>query len=195
MAVSAIKTTEIQVVNKILSAIGEPPITALGGTDSIQAEAILQEVFIDVQSQGWLWNTRSHTFTADGSGNYVIADAYIFLDTAQLDSRNYTIRNNFIFDLANNTNVFTVGATLTFTIVELLSWVSLPETARQYIGKKAARVYLQRYLPDNSTARGAAQDEMEALVRLQREELSSGNYSIFQRSNLGYPTNIVGRSL
>ena len=197
MAIAATKTTELQAVNVVLSTIGEPAVTALGTTDSTNAEAILQEVYLQVLSAGWVFNTRSNEFTTNGSSECVTDDSVISLDANSPDSSNYTIRGNKIYIRSLNTTVFTqgVGFKITFNIVELLAWLSLPESARQYIAKRAGRVLVQRYLPDSNVLRAAVADEQLALVALQREELRVGNYSIMLNSNIGYPRSIVDRGL
>lgn len=197
MTISAAKTTELQAVNIVLSTIGEPPVTDTGTSDSTNAEAVLQEVYLQVLSTGWVFNTRKHKFTTDSASEIVVNDSVVSIDADSTDSNDYTIRGNKVYIRSLNTTVFTQGAghDVTLDIVELLPWSSLPETARQYIAKRAGRVLVQRYLPDSNVLRSAVADEQIALAVLHREELRIGNHSILKNSNVGYPRSIVERVL
>ena len=55
------RTTELQAVNTMLSAVGEPPINNLEGqknADAAIAKNILDEVSSEVQTHGWHFNTQ-----------------------------------------------------------------------------------------------------------------------------------------
>ena len=67
------KTTQLEAVNRMLTAAGEAVVASLGTSDSAQAEQILDDVERDVQSHGWHWNTRTRTFTV-AAGEIAIAD-------------------------------------------------------------------------------------------------------------------------
>jgi hypothetical protein len=191
MSVTNTKTTELQAVNAILSAVGEPPVTGLGTTDSTNVEQVLQESYIVIQEVGWSWNTRAHIFTSSASGasfQYIVPDSIIRLDLDETDERNLTIRNNYIYDLENNTNLFTTSGSKTIDVVELLAWVDLPQSARTAIVRRASRMYLQRYLPDSALLQTARIDEEISMLVLKREEHTHGNYSIFQNGIAGYPS-------
>ncbi len=191
MAVSATKTSELQAVNAILSAVGEPPVASLGTLDSTNVEQVLQEAYVSIQESGWSWNTREHDFNSVPSADtyvYVVPASVIKLDQNLTDNRNLTIRDDYLFDLVENSNLFTTSNTKTLWVVELLSWTSLPQSARTAIIRRASRMYLQRYLPDSTLLNTARIDEQLSYTTLLREEHTHGNYSIFQNGITGYPS-------
>ena len=192
MAVTNTKTSELQAVNAILAAVGEPSVTSLGTTDSTNVEQTLQEAYVSIQEIGWSWNSREHTFSSSVSGadtyQYVVPDSIIRLDLDETDERGLAIRNNFLYDLENNTNLFSTSGAKTIDIVELLAWVDLPQSARTAIIRRASRMYLQRYLPDSTLLQTARIDEEISMLALKREEHTHGNYSIFQNGLTGYPS-------
>lgn len=176
----ASKSSRLEAVNAMLSAAGEAPVASLttqAGVDSTMADQILTETERAVQAIGWYFNTRERTFPPDTTGFIQLPGNVIRIDTNDYGLKHLTIRSGKLFDMKNGTDVFDADVTADF--VELLDWEDLPETARQYIIKKAARIFVDRFVADPSMARLARQDEAETLSTLQREEMQTGNYRIF----------------
>lgn len=180
------KTSRLEAVNSMLMAAGETPISGLttqGGVDATIADKTLTETERSVQAIGWHFNTRTATFSPDASGFIALPEAVIRIDTDDYGRSQLTLRSGRIYNAVDDTYVFTSAVTL--SIVEFLDWLDLPESARQYITKKAARVFVDRTVSDAQMTRLVRQDEMEALATLQRDEMNSGNYRIFGPENIG----------
>ena len=169
MATQITPTTELQSVNIMLSTIGEAPVNSITGTTTVDVSTainILNETSMSIQSQGWNFNThinyKSLSIDSDGKvplpSNCVKADAnpsYRYL--------NYTIRNGYLYDMDNHTDVFTSApASVDLVLVQQLE--HCPEYARQYITMKAARRFASRFIGDKEITQLIGQDENEALM-------------------------------
>ena len=169
MATQITPTTELQSVNIMLSTIGEAPVNSITGTTTVDVSTainILNETSMSIQSQGWNFNTHINykSLSIDSNGkvplpsNCVKADAnhsYRYL--------NYTIRNGYLYDMDNHTDVFT-SAPSTVDLVLVQQFSHLPEYARQYITMKAARRFAARFIGDKEITQLIGQDENEALM-------------------------------
>jgi len=68
-------TTELNAVNTILSAVGEPPVTTLDSqtnADAAIAQNILEEVNREVQTMGWHFNTQHDVEFSPNSDNLIV---------------------------------------------------------------------------------------------------------------------------
>lgn len=176
------KTTKLQAVNDMLSAGGETAIADLTtniGANAALAIGIIDRTINDVQSPGWWFNTRIKTYTPV-AGQIAIAS-----DVVRIDGDDYwygtlqaSIRNGYAFNLLTGVDNDWTNP-VTFRIVEILDWDYLPEVARYYITKKAARLFVDRHISDPNLVRLARQDESEARMALEREELQVSNCRIF----------------
>jgi|TARA_B110000483_G_scaffold68811_1_gene85930 hypothetical protein len=169
MATQITPTSELQSVNIMLSTIGEAPVNSITGTTTVDVSTainILNETSMSIQSQGWNFNTHLNykSLSIDSNGkvplpsNCVKADAnhsYRYL--------NYTIRNGYLYDMDNHTDVFT-SAPSTVDLVLVQQFSHLPEYARQYITMKAARRFAARFIGDKEITQLIGQDENEALM-------------------------------
>ncbi len=75
--------TELSAVNSILGSIGQSPITSLDFTNPEISfiHNLLREVNVDVQNEGWSFNTEYHvTYSPDTNGYFVIAPNVIRFD-------------------------------------------------------------------------------------------------------------------
>lgn len=177
-------TTRLVAVNTILAAAGEAPVTGYAqsdGMDAYLANATLEEVSNQIQAVGWYFNTLKGpiTLAKNGSNKIPVADTILRLEFYTYgDLTGYAIRNGYLWDLVEDTDVFDNDITAK-SLVELLEWTDLPEAARQAITKKAARIFVDRHVSDPNLARMARQDEAEAMALLQREDIASSNARIF----------------
>jgi len=178
-------TTELQAINIMLSTIGEAPVNSITGTTTVDvsvAKNILDETSMSIQSQGWHFNTH-HKYTSlslDGDNkvplpsNCVKADAssnYRYLD--------YTIRNGYLYDLTNHTDVFT-SAPAEVDLVLVQQFEQLPEYARQYITLKAARRFAARYIGDKAIIDLIAADENEALMSFHQADSQEADVNMLE---------------
>ena len=136
-------TTELQAINTMLSFIGESPVSSITGnigTDVAVAKNILDETSMSVQSQGWFFNRELNITASRDTSNKVPLEA----NCVQVESSapyqyfyQYTIRNQYLYDLKNKTDIFTYDPTVDKVLVQ--QFEHLPEYARRYISVKASR--------------------------------------------------------
>ena len=181
MALTA--TTELDAINIMLGTIGESPINSLdaatGVVDAVTARSILSEVSVQVQEEGWHFNTE-YEFdlnpSLDTKEIYIPANA-IEVDTSPYD-RDYdvAIRGQRLYDRGNKTYSFTKSLKCDLTV--LLEFNELPQAARHYITIRAARVFQQRVVGSDTLGSFTEKDEARALRSMRRYEARTADYNI-----------------
>jgi len=190
------RTTELEAVNTILSTIGEAPLNTLVGSlpvDGTIAKNVLSEVAREVQSEGWHFNTHyKATLTRDNNNKIPLATnvVRVELDPNLYSKGTYDIvqRDNYIFNLAKNTDVFDKDFE-DVTIVYLLTFEQMPEQAKRYITIRASRIFHDRTLGANTIHKFTQEDEKRALSILKQAEASTGDYTIFDTPSQAYTIN------
>lgn len=176
--------SELQAVNTMLSAIGSAPVNSISGqvsADVAMAKNILEEIRQDVLLQGWNFNTMTEVeVSPETDGRIPIENTVLRVDLS--DSNPYTTvnpvqRGGYLYDRKSASYTFTEDLKLDYILD--LAWDELPLVARRYITAKATRVMLSRTDGDQVKMRSATSDELEALGRLNRHELDTGDYTIF----------------
>jgi len=188
------KTTKLDAVNTMLSAIGEPPINTLSSqrADSNLAERILDEVSRDVQSVGWHFNTEDNVvYTPDTDGFISVASnvAKVDLDTTKYWNIDLIMRGDRLFDKVTNSYVFT--SSIEVTRVVMLDFNELPEAARRYIMIRASRVFGDRMVGSEKHHMFSTQDELAALATMREFEMDTADYSIFDSAG---PLSVINRN-
>ena len=130
-------TSELQAINTMLSFIGEAPVSAITGnigTDVAVAKNILDETSMSVQSQGWFFNREFEVTQNRDSNNKVPLDANCVQAEASQPYQylyQYTIRNGFLYDLKNHTDVFSSDPMIDKVLVQ--QFEHLPELSLIHI--------------------------------------------------------------
>lgn len=180
-------TTELDAVNIMLSTIGEAPINSLdaatGVVDAVTARSILAEVSVQVQEEGWHFNTDyEFVLTPDNSGFIYVPAGCIEADTSEYDRTglDVAIRGNRLYDRKNKTYVFQQPIKADLTL--LLEFNELPQAARHYITIRAARVFQQRVVGSQTLGAFTEADEARALRQMRRYEAKTADYNILTGS-------------
>jgi hypothetical protein len=175
-------TSELDAVNIMLGTIGESPINSLdaatGVVDAVTARSILAEVSVQVQEEGWHFNTDFEFVLTPASDGFIyVPGNAIEVDTSPY-SRDYdvAIRGNRLYDRNGKTYTFT--ETLKADLTTLLEFNELPQAARHYITIRAARVFQERVVGSQILTGFTAQDEARALRAMRRYEARTGDYNI-----------------
>lgn len=193
------RTTELQAVNTMLSAVGEPPINFLDGqknADAAIARNILTEISSEVQTAGWHFNTQLNMeLTPDANGFINVAPNVVRVDIeyrtgSLVDDRDIAQRGERLFNRTDSTYVFTKAVKA--TVIYLLEWEELPEPARRYIVVRAARIFQDRMVGSQAHHAFSQEDEVRARSLLREFEMDTGDYSIFGNFDT---YNIVARPL
>jgi hypothetical protein len=176
------KTTLLQAINTMLSAVGEPPVNALTTqrADSLIAQTIIEEVCREVLTYGWHFNTEDNVVLEPESGtNYIyIGDSVtrVDMDTAY-QTYDVVIRGNRLFN--RKTNSYEFYEQIKVSRVILMDFDDMPETAKRYVTVRAARIFQDRMVGAQTLHAFTAQDEISALARLTEYESDIGDYTIF----------------
>jgi len=175
-------TTELECINIMLAAIGEAPVNSLTGTVPVDvriAQSTLTEVNKQVQSEGWSFNTEIDvTLTRDGSNNIPLGTDVLRVDAQTHDhpSIDPIQRGLKLYDRKNNTFVF--DEDIKCTVVYFRSFNELPEQARSYMTIKAARVFVDRLISDQSLRTYTQEDEIRARSVLMETDLSNADHNM-----------------
>ena len=183
---TTVPITELDAVNILLAAVGEAAVSSLETATTVdvtQAKNLISNIDREVQQKGWHFNTEWDVVLSLDS------DSRIPLGTSVLSvyspTKLTTIRGRegspFLYDLDNNTFIWTTSINDAVTIT-LLDFEDIPQTARQYITTKAARVFQEEIIGQVSAETVNRQEEAEAYADLLDDE---GERSGF---NIGYGT-------
>ena len=183
---TTVPVNELEAVNMLLAAVGEAAVSSLETATTVdvtQAKNLLSNIYREVQQKGWHFNTEWDVVLSLDS------DSRIPLGTTVLSiyspSKMTTIRGRegspFLYDLDNNT--FTWNASINDAVtITLLDFEDIPQTARQYITTKAARIFQQEIIGQVSAEAVNRQEEVEAYADLLDDEGERSGY------NVGYGT-------
>lgn len=177
-------TTELDAINIMLGTIGEAPINSLeaatGVVDAVTARSILNEVSVQVQEEGWHFNTEyEFVLTPELSTKEIfIAPNVIEADASKYDRNDIdvAIRGNRLYDRKNKTFQFQQEIKADLTV--LLEFNELPQAARHYITIRAARVFQQRVVGSDTLGSFTEADEARALRAMRRYEARTADYNI-----------------
>lgn len=189
-------TTELQAVNTLLSIIGEAPVNSITGNtgvDVAMAIQILDETNVEVQSRGWHFNTETNkTLALDSDNKIPVASNVVQIDASQETKLQYdiTLRNGFLYDLKNKTDVFTT--TMSVDEIAVQHFEHIPEYAKKLIVCKAGRKFQARVLGSKELAGFTQEDEAEAIVNAERSDAANGDYNILTGNNSTF--NIINRT-
>jgi hypothetical protein len=188
MTLATTPMTVLEAVNVLLGSIGEAPISSLNGitaVDAITAKSILSEVSRDVQSRGWHFNTEENFLLEPTQPhNYI----YLPADTLEVDTNksqrghDVVMRGNRLYDRGNRTYEFTGAVRVDLT--RLLPYEDLPQSARQYIAVRAARVFQARVLGSQTLNEFTETAESEAWVHLFKHDARQADRNIGTGSSM-----------
>jgi len=177
-----VPVNELQAVNMLLAAIGEAAVSSLETATTVdvtQAKNLLSNINREVQQKGWHFNTEWDVILSLDS------DSRIPLGTSILSiyspTKLTTIRGRegspFLYDLDNNT--FTWGDSINDAVtITLLDFEDIPQTARQYITTKAARIFQEEIIGQVSAEAVNRQEEVDAYADLMDDEGERSGFNV-----------------
>ena len=186
-------------VNDTLRRLGKPPVAALdtnGTSTHAHVERFLEDASRDIQKRGWQWNTKYDvTADPDGSGNIAVNtlesnNAEVFnVDTYGVDSgKNVTRVGNRLFDLDNNTTVFTGSLRLIYSFA--FSFTDVPDAFQDWMIAKAALEFAYSYDPDQARIMRLKEEVALAEMNAKRAEMRAADVSVLDTRAL---TQVRGR--
>ena len=204
MATTIDTETELSAVNSILGAIGQSPVTTLG-TSSVDNNVtaydnpevafvynLLRDANLDVQNEGWHFNTEKHvTYTpADVGGVKKIA---IGSDILKMDitkgwsHKQFDVvnRNGYLYDKYDHTDEWDSGDML-LDITRLITYEKVPPVFKRYITYKASHMAAVQLVNNPQLAALLQQQTVLARASCLEYETTQGNSSMF-----GFPEDSV----
>lgn len=178
--------TELEAVNSLLSAIGEAAVSSLETATTVevtQAKNLLSNVNRETQQKGWHFNTEWDVTLTKNSDNKIPIGTSIL--SIYVENKLTTIRGingvMYVYDLDNNTFTWDGGLDNAVTIT-LLEFQDTPQSVRQYVTAKAARIFQEEIIGQVSAETINRQEESEAYADLLDDEAERAGY------NIGYGT-------
>ena len=210
--VNAAHMTKLEAVNDMLLSIGETPVQSLssGLQDAAIAEAVLDKSNRQIQMKGWQANTRRNVIlTKNASNQFALG-----LDTLKVDTVNprYTRAQNtpspsgyinvmmkrsvddskfLLYDIDNDTEVWTSETSLTVDIVQLLDFANLPPALQVYIMKDAGHRYQKGLVSSQVLFEFTREDVGQAMIDAIQEDLENDDTNMFRDNKSSH--NIVYR--
>ena len=196
MATTTIDTdTELSAVNSILGAIGQAPISQLkdpntGNITNDNPEIqfifnLLRDANIDVQSEGWHFNTEHHKpLQKDTQTNKITIGA----DVVRIDlpdnwtrkTFDFVRRGGFLYDKITHTDEFPdMPATFDLDIVKVYPFEDTPIPFRRHITHRAARMAATQLVANPQLVRLLGVQEQQSRAALQEYECNQGNHTMF----------------
>lgn len=172
--ISTSAMTELQAINIMLAAIGEAAVSSLETATTVevtQAKKLLSNTNRSLQQKGWHFNTEwDVTLSVNGDGNVPVGNSVLSVlvpgTLTTLRGINGTMH---LYDLDNNTFTFTANKTNAVTIT-LLEFIDTPQTFRQYVALRAARIFQEEIIGQVSAETINRQEEAEAYADLLDDE-------------------------
>ena len=162
--------TELEAVNSLLSAIGEAAVSSLETATTVevtQAKNLLSNVNRETQQKGWHFNTEWDVTLTKNSDNKIPIGTSIL--SIYVENKLTTIRGingvMYVYDLDNNTFTWDDGLDNAVTIT-LLEFQDTPQSVRQYVTAKAARIFQEEIIGQVSAETINRQEESEAYADL-----------------------------
>lgn len=185
----ATKTTKLAAVNRILSNIGQSPVTVLDSGNPLveMAELILDEVTSAIQSEGWVFNTEySYPFLPDSNGEIVIPDDILALDDKATADNFLVQRRGKLYDKASHSYQFDGKQEL--DVVWLVDFTDMPEAFREYATIRAANVFAGRSVGSQEAVAFGQREEVMARATCLEYDTQQGDYNMVAQNKDGYTT-------
>ena len=179
--------TELSAVNSILGAIGQSPITTLEDGKKNPEVALIYNILtdanLDVQNEGWHFNTeKGVSFTPDSSGKITITNDILRMDvTDAWVKRQYDVvkRNGYLYDKFDHTDDWSDVTSINLDVTRLFSFEDLPPVFRRYIIYRASRMAATQLVANSELTQLLAAQENIARAACMEYECNQGNHSMF----------------
>lgn len=192
-------TNKLGMVNQCLIGIGQRPLpdtTILEdlplGSDGQVAKDIVSYTMKEIQTRGWYFNTdKEYKMLPDSYGYIVTPPNMLRFDVGNTINRGkIIIKGNKLYNRTTQDYFFTdpvIGEA-----IWLVDYETLPITAYQYIALRASRAFQQRIIGSKELYQYEAQEELDALANLQREQCQYEDYNMIDSRVLNRRVNPRG---
>ena len=191
--------TELEAINRMLSAIGQAPVTSVEETNPDVAICMrtLHQVSQEVQSEGWTFNTFFNKKVAPDTDELIIirptkivAGERDYTMKMDLSQNTYYSRDKSTIAKQKDSNICLYDKiTCSFkwgkdpievdTVEYFADLASVPPPAQNYIISKASSRVSMRTVGDTSQYQVLRQEEEYTRAQLQQYEMSQGDFTFF----------------
>ena len=178
--------TELSAVNSILGAIGQSPVTSLvfDNPEISLIYNLLRDANVDVQSEGWHFNTEKHvTYTPDSvTGKIVIGNDILKMDVSEgWEKRQYDVvkRGGNLYDKFDHTDDWSDHTSIDLDITRLITFEDIPTPFQRYITYRASRIAATQLVANPQLVQLLAQQEGLSRAALMEYETTQANYTMF----------------
>ena len=189
--------TELSAVNAVLGAIGQSPVTSLNKNNPEIGFIynLLRDANVDVQNEGWHFNTERHVqYTPDATtGKIAIGNDILRMDvTNGWSTRKYDVvkRGGFLYDKYDHTDNWGEDGlkvtTIDLDIVRLLTFEDLPMVFQRLVIAKASTKAATQLVANTQLTQLLGTQEALARAACVEYECNQGNHSMF-----GFPEDTV----
>ena len=187
MASTTIDTeTELSAVNSILGAIGQSPVNELvfDNPEISFIYNLLRDSNVDVQNEGWHFNTERHvSYTPDSvTGKIEIGSDILRMDvTDGWKKREFDVvkRNGYLYDKYDHTDDWSDTTEMLLDVVKLFVFTDLPMVFQRYIIYRASRLAATQLVVNAQLVQLLAQQEIAARAACVEYECNQGNHNMF----------------
>ena len=174
--------TKLSAVNSILGAIGQSPISTLTFENPEVAFIynLLRDSNVDVQNEGWHFNTEHHVPFTPVNDEIVIADNILKIDVSDdWSSREYDVinKNGKLYDKLDHTYTWTEKIDL--DVVYLFEFTKIPSVFRRYITYRASRMAATQLVANPQLVQLLGTQEQMSRAACMEYECNQGNHSMF----------------
>ena len=185
--------TELSAVNAILGAIGQSPVTSIV-KDNPEVGVIynlLRDSNIDVQTEGWHFNSEKHvTYTPDSvTGKIVIGNDILKMDVTEgWRKRVYDVikRGGYLYDKYDHTDDWSDHTEINLDVIRAYSFEDLPTVFKRYVIARAARRAATQLVANQELTKLLATQEQYARASCIEYECNQSNTTMF-----GFPEDSV----
>ena len=187
MASTTIDTdTELSAVNSILGAIGQSPVTSLvfDNPEISFIYNLLRDSNVDIQSEGWHFNTEKHvTYTPDSTtGKIVVGNDILQMDVTEgWRKRKFDVvkRNGYLYDKYDHTDDWSDTSEMKLDITRLLNFEDIPTVFKRYIIARASRLAATQLVANPQLVQLLQQQETLTRASCMEYECNQGNHTMF----------------
>jgi hypothetical protein len=178
--------TELSAVNSILGAIGQSPVTSLV-FDNPEVSFIynlLRDSNVDIQNEGWHFNTERHvTYTPDSvTGKIAIGNDILRMDVTEgWRERRFDVvrRGGYLYDKYDHTDDWSDTTSILLDIVRLITFEDLPSVFQRFIIARASRMAATQLITNPALVQLLGTQEQLARAACQEYECNQGNHNMF----------------
>lgn len=184
--------TELSLVNACLRSIGNEQVLNLEqpDTDTDMAITTVNEIHIEVLSQGWWFNMEYNWKIGPDARGYInVPGGLVGFRTARNSSGVQVVqRQGMFYDINNHTfdltDLLENDGTIDFDFTLAVPIEDCPVVAQQYIRQRARTQYMSDLEADTNKIQTSAREEMRFLALLERQEHRNSKRNVYQHAGV-----------